>query len=170
MFTTLKIFFNALKTGEKLADAVRAKQWALALTYAQVSIMAVVGVLRAFNITFGGVTDEQINVLLGGMVTIGTALIGMLGVASTDKIGIDGTVNPNAPSADTIAPPALTPNGADGRATELAGVAGSGIGSIANPAATSTARTADANPKAPLPHQPRPKNPTPADDSNAGGA
>jgi hypothetical protein len=159
MFANIKIFFNALKSGEQLADAVRAKQWALALTYAQVSIMAVVGVLRAFNITFGGISDEQINILLGGMVTIGTALIGMLGVASTNKIGMGGGTLPAAPL-----------DGADGRIAELSSVAGSGISSIPQAATSSASGTVEPNPKTPLPNQPRPKNPNPADDSNSGGA
>lgn len=118
MFANIKIFFNALKSGEKLADAVRAKQWALALTYAQVSIMAAVGVLRAFNITFGGISDEQINVLLGGMVTVGTAAIGMLGVASTDKIGLGGASAPlDADVQPAVQPTEPTQRGNDFAAT-----------------------------------------------------
>jgi hypothetical protein len=157
MFSTLKQFFNALKSGEQLADAIRAKQWALALTYGQVSIMAVVGVLRAFDITFGSITDEQINVLLGGMVTAGTAIIGMLGVASTDKIGISGRATPAA-------------DGEDGRVAELSSVESGRAGGLKEAFRDAAASYDRANPKAPLPNEPRAKNPNPADDSNAGGA
>lgn len=91
MFEKIKAFSAVFKAGNKVADAVRAKQYALAINAVGTLAIAIVSALHVFGIAqqFNLSPDAVASIVSGGVALLGLFNHGAA-VATTDKIDIIG--------------------------------------------------------------------------------